>query len=670
MNLITTLNKKQLLMSDIASNNNLSKPYKRGFVLSIRSKMLIYFGSMFIIILTIYILSELFGVPFTTFKGEYEQHQTEVFQSLKLVADLKKDLIERWMEERRCDARVLSKSSILTSYVVSLLPIIDKSIAENARGKELSVKLKEEKTYQVLTQHLNLVKESYMVYDKIQIAYAATGTIVASTEDEDLDTDIHPHNYLAKIIHQGYKEIIDIGTDPSSGVLKLFIFRAIDLHGEDQTSAVLIMQINSEDFIKPILHTGGGMGVTGEALLISQEVKILKTLQHLLADGTTAIPLEYQITAMPAVLAAQGQEGLIETEDYRGEAVLAAYRHIRITSELGWGLVVKRDQSEVFAPLRESIFCRIIVGSFCAFLMLGLTVVIARNLARPLRRLSKAAREVEEGNFAVRTLIRSSDEVGVLASAFDSMVRQIQDWNKKLNKRVKDRTHELESKNAELERYTYTVSHDLKSPLITIKGFLGMLEKDIIKGDTERINKDMSHIHNAALKMNQLLDELLELSRVGKVVGTKKEVSLRDLANEALDLVGGQIEKQEVQVEIAPDLPVVYVDRRRLVEVFQNLIDNAVKHMDKQTELHIEIGVRQENGEDVYYVRDNGIGIEPRYHENVFGIFNKLDQTSDGTGIGLAIVKRIIEVHNGRIWIESEGEGKGTTFCFTIAKRG
>ena len=326
-------------MSDNASNNNLSVPDKKGFALSIRSKMLIYFGSIFVITLIIFVLSEIFGVPFTNFRGIYNREQSEVFQQLNLVADLKKDRIKRWMEERRDDARVLSESSILKSYVVSLLPVIDKNIAEDVRGKELSDKLQGKKVYQELTQHLNLVKVSYAVYDKIQIVNAATGTIIASTENEDLDMDIHPHDSLSKIIHQGYNEIIDIGKDPSSGILKLFVFRSIDLYGEDQASAVLIMQINSGDFIKPMLHTGGGMGKTGEALLINQEVKILNTLKHLLEDGTTAIPLEYQITAKPAVLAAQGQEGIIASEDYRGEAVLAAYRHIRITSELGWRLV-------------------------------------------------------------------------------------------------------------------------------------------------------------------------------------------------------------------------------------------------------------------------------------------------------------------------------------------
>jgi signal transduction histidine kinase len=427
------------------------------------------------------------------------------------------------------------------------------------------------------------------------------------------------------------------------------------------------MHINSEDFVNPMLHTGRGLGKTGEALLINHDVKILTTLKHPLVNGTTAVPLEYEITSKPAILAAQGQEGIITAEDYRGETVLAAYRHFRITSELGWGLVVKRDQAEVFAPLRESIYYRIIVGSFCALSMLVLAILIARNLSRPIRRLSKAAREVEEGNLAVRASITSSDEVGILASSFNSMVHQVQNWNTTLNKQVKVRTAELEAINAELERYTYTVSHDLKSPLITIKGFLGMLEKDVIKGDTERVKEDISHIHNAAEKMNQLLDELLELSRVGRVVGIKEEVSLKVIANEALNLVGGQIKKLGVQIKVAPDLPVMYVDRCRLVEVLQNLIDNAVRNMGKQSEPRIEIGARQENAENVYYVRDNGEGIEPRYHENVFGLFNKLDQTSDGTGIGLAIVKRILEVHGGRIWIESGGKGKGSTFCFTIA---
>ena len=656
-------------MNDKATGNNVSEPDKKGLFLSIRSKMLIYFGSIFTIALTLFVLSEMFGIPFMNFKGEYERHQSDVFRNLNLVADLKKERLKRWVEERRGDARVLSESTMIRSHVASLLHLVDENIANGIAGNELQIELQKEISYQGLTQYLNLVRTTYGVYDKIQIANLLNGTVVASTRDQESGMNISQSDSFSKIIHQGYDEIIDIDIDPSSGILKLFILRAIHSYDGD-AHAVLIMHINPDDFIKHTLHTGGGLGQTGEALLIDQDVKIITTLKYPLEDGTAAIPFEYQIKARPAVFAAQGQEGIIATEDYRGEAVLAAYRHIRLTSELGWGLVVKRDQTEIFAPLRESIFYRIFVGSLCALVMLGLTIFISRNLTRSIRRLSKTAREVEEGNLDVRASITTSDEVGLLASAFDSMLSHVQDCNTTLNKQVKARTIELESKNAELERYTYTVSHDLKSPLVTIKGFLGLLEADMAKGDAERIKKDVGHIHNAADKMNQLLDELLELSRVGEVIGIRKKVSLNDLINEVLKLDGGRIKKLGIEVKIAPDLPVMYVDRLRLVEVLQNFIDNAVKHMGRQSEPCIEIGARQVNGEDVYYVRDNGIGIEPRYHENVFGLFNKLDKASEGTGVGLAIVRRIIEVHGGRVWVESKGKEKGSTFCFTIAKNG
>lgn len=124
-------------------------------------------------------------------------------------------------------------------------------------------------------------------------------------------------------------------------------------------------------------------------------------------------------------------------------------------------------------------------------------------------------------------------------------------------------------------------------------------------------------------------------------------------------------------MDIVTPLPVVYGDRVRLVEVMQNLIDNAVKFARNQPKPRIEIGARaaEPDGQPVFFVRDNGLGIDPQYHERVFGLFNKLDAQSEGTGVGLALVKRIVEVHGGRIWVESAGEGCGSTFCFTLAER-
>jgi PAS domain S-box-containing protein len=225
---------------------------------------------------------------------------------------------------------------------------------------------------------------------------------------------------------------------------------------------------------------------------------------------------------------------------------------------------------------------------------------------------------------------------------------------------------ELENKNAELERFTYTVSHDLKSPLFTIRGFLGYLEQDALSGNRDRLSGDVKRITDATEKMNTLLNELLELSRIGRMKNESTNIPFGDVVREAAELVHGRITERGIDVHIQEDLPVVFGDRPRLVEVLQNLLDNASKFMGDQKEPRIEIGQQgMENGNPIFYVRDNGMGIAPEHFDRVFGLFNKLNPRTDGTGIGLALVKRIIEVHGGRIWVESE-LGKGTTFFFTL----
>lgn len=224
----------------------------------------------------------------------------------------------------------------------------------------------------------------------------------------------------------------------------------------------------------------------------------------------------------------------------------------------------------------------------------------------------------------------------------------------------------LEAQNAELERFTYTVSHDLKSPLITIKGYIGLLSEALEGVGPESVHGDLERISNAADKMGRLLEDLLELSRIGRLVNPPEDVPVAALVDDALTLLRGRLQEKRVEVEVEPDLPVLRGDRTRLLEIFQNLIDNSVKYMGPQPQPRIEIGARRSGNETVCYVGDNGIGIEPRFQEKVFGLFDQLDPKAEGTGIGLALVKRIVEIHGGRIWIESEGKGRGSTFCFVI----
>ena len=263
-------------------------------------------------------------------------------------------------------------------------------------------------------------------------------------------------------------------------------------------------------------------------------------------------------------------------------------------------------------------------------------------------------------------LLAAEEERAALSERTNAILRKEIAERQRMEEERERLITELEARSAEMERFTYTVSHDLKSPLITIQGFLGLLEKDALAGNVAQMQTDITYIRAAASTMQRLLNELLELSRIGRVVNPLTEVSLSELAQEAVTLVSGQITARGVQVHIAPDLPVVVGDRPRLLEVLQNLLDNAVKFMGAQPQPRINFGVRRDAEETVCYVRDNGIGIAPRYHEKVFSLFERLDGSSDGTGIGLTLVKRIIEVHGGRIWVESAGEGHGSTFCFTL----
>jgi len=224
---------------------------------------------------------------------------------------------------------------------------------------------------------------------------------------------------------------------------------------------------------------------------------------------------------------------------------------------------------------------------------------------------------------------------------------------------------QLTSKNQELDRFAIRVSHDLKTPLITLAGFLGYLSKDIKEGNAEKAEKDFAQINEAAKTMGKFVDELLDLSRVGRITNPPTDTPFDEIVQDALKAVDGPLKQRQIQVEIDAGFPTVHVDRSRIIQVMQNLLTNSIKFMGEQPNPIIKIGIETIEGSHVFFVQDNGIGIAPEHHERIFELFSKLDLKTDGTGIGLGLVKRIVEVHNGKIWVESEPE-KGATFKFTL----
>ena len=256
---------------------------------------------------------------------------------------------------------------------------------------------------------------------------------------------------------------------------------------------------------------------------------------------------------------------------------------------------------------------------------------------------------------------RASELAGLNAQLAEGI-----EWRRRLEARQRRLIGELERRNAELERFSYTVSHDLKSPLITIKGFLGLLEKDLAAGRRAEVEVEISQLHKTADRMHELVSDLLEMSRSGQAAGPAEDLSLEEAASEVVAHLEAAGTASGVRFDVAPDLPRVRANRGQLLEVFQNLLDNAVKFMGDQEAPRVEIGARAEGDRVVCHVRDNGIGLDPMHHERVFGLFTRLDQSSEGTGVGLAVVRRIVETSGGSIWVESDGPGRGCTFYFTL----
>ena len=226
--------------------------------------------------------------------------------------------------------------------------------------------------------------------------------------------------------------------------------------------------------------------------------------------------------------------------------------------------------------------------------------------------------------------------------------------------RMNNLIHELEIKNSELESFTYTVSHDLKSPLITITGFAGALKEDLELQNKEGIEDDLEEIQQAAEKMKMLLDELLSLSRIGRIKNTSQTMSFSSLVKEILSLYEAQLKEKLLEVQVDENLPNVYGDKVRLLELIQNLVENSIKYARTENGM-LEIFQKvDKTGKQIICFKDNGIGIPEKFHRKVFDLFEKLDPRTDGSGIGLAIVKRVVDVHNGEVWIETPEDGVGT----------
>jgi len=319
---------------------------------------------------------------------------------------------------------------------------------------------------------------------------------------------------------------------------------------------------------------------------------------------------------------------------------------------------------------------RLRLHGVAVFFVIGAAVALASLLSRALHRqitepiveLAQTAHAIsEKQDYSVRAVKQGADEGGELTDAFNAMLGQIQRLNRELEQRVAERTAELRSANQELEAFSYSVSHDLRAPVRHIAGFAALLEGHLGGGADEKTRRYLTIVQESASRMGQLIDDLLAFSKTGRAELRRVSVALEPLVDEVRRSLEADVRGRVVRWEIAP-LPVVFGDPSLLRQVLFNLLGNAVKYTRKRETARIEVGtLAAGEAEATVFVRDNGAGFDMKYAEKLFGVFERLHpaQEFEGTGVGLATVRRIVQRHGGRVWAEGRPE-EGATFYFSL----
>lgn len=481
-----------------------------------------------------------------------------------------------------------------------------------------------------------------------------TGKVITSTEAGELGKD-----YSADPAFLEGRQGKSVGLPRLIGDQYRTLLAAPIMSNEHRFLGVAVVLLDSGPMVGFLTSTTG-LGESGEVLVgtrLGDTVRLLLPTRH---RPTT----ETALAEAPAMSEAiRGRTGFAQTRDYRNVEVLAAYRPVGYRD---WGLVAKIDVREAYAPLaRLNTFILILEGSV---LLLGLvsSFALAKKFTQPILELAESAGAVAAGNLSVRAPVRSADELGTLARAFNRMTEQLASSYATLERRVAERTAQLEATSKELEAFSYSVSHDLRAPLRAIDGFSRIVMEDRASALNQDGREHLGRIRAAAQRMALLIDDLLNLSRLSRAELRREPIDLTGLAHDIATELRQSEPERKIEIVIAGGMRVVG-DPHLLRVALQNLLGNAWKFTGRKDDARVEVGALHQNGEWAYFIRDNGAGFDMSYAGKLFVAFQRLHATADfpGTGVGLATVQRIIHRHGGRTWATGEVE-KGATFYFTL----
>lgn len=337
--------------------------------------------------------------------------------------------------------------------------------------------------------------------------------------------------------------------------------------------------------------------------------------------------------------------------------------------------ISKKISEEHFGNIRElqvnQRFDFLVVLIPAILLIILLAYLMRRQIISSLNKLTSGTKAFSEGRLDVRIDIDEDDELGLLARQFNEMAEKLQIQlrrERELSAELEVQARELEDINRELEQFAYTASHDLKEPLRMVRNFMQMLKKNYNDQLDDRAQQYIHFAVDGAERMASLIDALLDYSRVGRMYDEFEITDTNQMINEIAEIFTSDAQNQGAEI-IYSGLPEVRAVPLSLKMVFQNLVSNALKYRNPDTKPVITISCSETDTHWQFSISDNGIGIEEQFQVEIFTLFKRL-HTSDqfkGTGMGLAICKKIVEQHGGKIWVESE-LGKGSTFYFTIQK--
>ena len=351
--------------------------------------------------------------------------------------------------------------------------------------------------------------------------------------------------------------------------------------------------------------------------------------------------------------------------DYRG-AQRSAVGWLSPVAGTPWLLWVEFSREELLVPARILLKRMLVLALGCVVLGALLVGVVSSRITTPLHALTVASEAIVAGDYTQRVNSRRHDEIGRLGVAFNTMSAHVRAAQEELEARVRHRTEELESAVKQLEGFSYSVSHDLRAPLRAITGFSRILLAEHLHELSEDAAGHLRRVAEGALQMGRLVDDLLAFARLGRTSVRRRRTDPAEIAREALVELQPEYAGRAVRISVA-EVPPCQADPALLKQVYANLLSNALKFTRLRGDATIDVGCKTGEEPPVYFVKDNGVGFDMRYAGKLFGVFQRLHRAEDyeGTGVGLAIVERIVSRHGGRVWADS-GPDQGACFYFTI----